>query len=176
MALTKVTKHIIFGSTLIGHYGHDLSNRDSYSSSSWSTWGEGFTYTPQYADSSIEVCVTGSVFDNNNGGTSRSNVHGRIQVNGSTQYLQEGLLGPGYATQQGTHHFYNPRFSQHNVRQEFHASNFATGIYMNVVYTPGTTNAQTVEIQVNSANGHNCHYRDGFVTVTELSGPGRNLT
>lgn len=176
MALTKVTKHIIFGSTLIGHFGHDLSDKNGYSSGSWSQWGEGFTYTPQYSDSSIEICVTGTATDTSNTGTGASQVHGRIQVNGNTQYLQEGLLGPRGATQQGQHQFYNPRFSQHNVRQEFHASNFATGIYMQCVYSPGVTDAQVVTIEVNSANGHSVNYQEGYVTVTELSGPGRNLT
>ena len=39
MALTKVTKHIVFGSTLIAHYGRDISDTTS-SSSSLTQWGE----------------------------------------------------------------------------------------------------------------------------------------
>nr|BCU99844.1 MAG: hypothetical protein CM15mV30_1440 [uncultured marine virus] len=37
MALTKVTKHIVFGSTLIAHYGRDISDTTS-SSSSLTQW------------------------------------------------------------------------------------------------------------------------------------------
>ena len=71
MALTKVTKHIIYGSTLIGHYGHDI-NDVSHGSASWANWGETATYTPQYADSHIEITCTGSANDTSNTGTGKN--------------------------------------------------------------------------------------------------------
>ena len=38
MALTKVTKHIVFGSVLIAHYGKDFGDKD-VSGSSFEQWG-----------------------------------------------------------------------------------------------------------------------------------------
>jgi len=174
MALTKVTKHIIYGSTLIGHFGHDLSDY-SGSSASWQNWGEDYNYTPQYADSNIEITCTGSANDTSNTGTGKQRGGLRILVNTNQQYIQEGAIGVG-ATFQGTTHYYNPRFSQHNARQEFHASNFSTAIYANCVYAPGNTNAQNIRMQVYSYGSHNINWRDGYLTISELSGPGHNLT
>ena len=173
MALTKVTKHIIYGSTLIGHYGHDINDK-SHASASWVDWGESATYTPQYADSSVELTLTGSANDTSNTGTGKNVARARFLVNGNEQYSTI-VIGVG-ATFQGTTFYHNPRFSQHNARQEFHASNFSTALYLTTVYQPANTNAQLVQIQVYSDAGHNINYRDGYVTITELSGPGRDLT
>ena len=38
MALTKVTKHIVYGSVLIAHYGADMADK-SQTSSTYSQWG-----------------------------------------------------------------------------------------------------------------------------------------
>jgi len=173
MALTKVTKHIIYGSTLIGHYGHDLTDK-SHGAASWADWGESATYTPQYADSNIEVTCTGSANDTANTGTSKNSSRAAIYINGSEQYSQY-VIGVG-ATFQGTTFYHNPAYNQFNARQEFHASNFSTSLYLNCVYLPGNTNAQVVQMKVYSDPSHNINYRDGYVTITELSGPGHNLT
>lgn len=173
MALTKVTKHIIYGSTLIGHFGHDLSDK-THGSASWATWGESATYTPQYADSNIEITCTGSANDTSNTGTGKNSSRAAIYVNGNEQYSQY-VIGVG-SNYMGTRHYHNPRFGEFNARQEFHASNFSTAIYLNCVYTPGNTNAQVVQMQVYSDPSHSINYRDGYVTITELSGPGHNLT
>ena len=45
MALTKVTKHIVYGSTLISYFGHDLTDF-THASATWAAWGESATYTP----------------------------------------------------------------------------------------------------------------------------------
>jgi hypothetical protein len=173
MALTKVTKHIIYGSTLIGHYGHDINDK-THAAASWADWGESATYTPQYADSNIEICVTGSANDTSNTGTGKNSSRAAIYVNGNQQYTQY-VIGVG-ATYQGTHFYHNPAYNQFNARQEFHASNFSTSLYMNCIYAPGNTNAQVVQVQVYSDPSHTINYRDGYVTITELSGPGHNLT
>jgi len=175
MAFRKLTKHVIFGSTLIGHFGHDLSDFSS-SSASWQNWGESTKYTPQYEDSHLEITCTGSANNTqSNTGTGRKNAGLRILVNGNQQYIQEGAIGIS-ATQSGTHFYYNPRYNQHNARQEFHASNFSTAIYAHCAFTAGTINEQEIRMQVYSYSSHNINWRDGYLTVTELSGPGHNLT
>ena len=52
MALTKVTKHIVYGSVLVAHYGQDYANITT-SSSSYVQWGEDTVLTPQYSDSHL---------------------------------------------------------------------------------------------------------------------------
>lgn len=172
MALTKVTKHIVYGSTLISYFGHDLTDF-THASATWAAWGESATYTPQYADSHIEVTCTGSANDTSNTGTGQ-NIGGNIAiyVNGSSQ-ASAVTIGNG-ATHQGTRYYHNPAYGQFNARQQFHASNFSTAIYINCIYAPGNTNAQVIQMYVNCP--HSVTHRDGYVTISELSGPGYNLT
>jgi hypothetical protein len=175
MALTKVTKHIVYGSQLIAHYGRDISDLTS-SSSSYTQWGETVVFTPQYADSHLEIVFTGSMFTGSQ--TSTTNRYGNltIRVNGTDEYIQEGAMGKS-ATNIGTFHFYNPRFSQHNVRQEFHHNNFGTGVYMNHIHAPGSTNAQSIQIMMSSDAGQfSIQCQDGYITVSEIAGNHHNLT
>ena len=174
MALTKITKHIIYGSTLIGHYGRDISDVTT-TSGTYVSWGEAVLYTPQYADSNMEVCFTGAVFSSSTVNTSNGGGQCRLMANGAEIYTQENAMSHR-ATQNGTRHYYNPRFNQHNARQQFHAANFGTGIYMTTVYHPNTVNQISFQCEAASINSHNCVWQDGYMTATEISGPGHNLT
>ena len=175
MALTKVTKHIVFGSTLIAHYGRDISDTTS-SSSSLTQWGEDIVFTPQYADSHIEICVTGTVFSSTQFTTSDRFGNLAININGTTEYTQNGVIG-GRTTQASTRTWHNPRHQQHNGRQQFHYDNFGNSIYMNHIHAPGNTNQLTIEIMMSSDSGHlSIQCKDGFVTVSEISGDHYNKT
>jgi hypothetical protein len=174
MALTKVTKHIIYGSTLIGHYGRDISDVTT-TSGTYTQWGEDVLYTPQYADSHMEVCVTGSAFTTSNVGTGHSGGNCRLMANTAEIYTVANAISH-INNHSGTRHFYNPRFSQHNARQQFHANNFGTGVYMSTIYHPNTVNQITFECEAASTNSMTVQWTDGYMTVTEISGPGYNLT
>ena len=174
MALTKITKHIIYGSTLIGHYGRDISDVTT-TSGTYVDWDELVQYTPQYADSNMEICFTGAVFSATSLSTTAGGGNCRLMANGAEIYTQENAMAHR-ATQTGTRHYYNPRFSQHNARQQFHAENFGTGIYMTTVYHPNTVNQIGFQCQAASVQSHNCVWQDGYMTATEISGPGHNLT
>ena len=175
MALTKVTKHIIYGSTLIGHYGRDISDVTT-TSGTYTQWGEDVLYTPQYADSHMEVSVTGSAFVTSNvASNTHSGGHVRLMANTAEIYTVENA-NSHINNHSGTRHYYNPRFSQHNARQQFHASNFGTGVYMSTIYAPGNTNQITFECEAASTNSMTVQWTDGYMTVTEISGPGYNLT
>ena len=52
MALTKVTKHVVFGSVLIAHYGKDFGDV-STTSATFAQWGTDTSVTPQYTDSPL---------------------------------------------------------------------------------------------------------------------------
>ena len=174
MALTKVTKHIVFGSTLLQHYGMDLSDMTT-SSSSLTQWGADIAFTPQYSDSQLEICVTGSVFTSASSYTGTRYGDLSIRVNGTDEYHQQGVIGGG-RTQSAQRHWHNPRHQQHNGRQQFHAQNYGTGIFMNHIHAPGTTNLQTIEIMGKTDGGFTIQCKDGFVTVSEISGDHFNKT
>ena len=107
MALTKVTKHIIYGSTLIGHYGRDLSDLTT-TGATYTQWGEDVLYTPQYADSHMEVSVTGSACVTSNVGTNHSGGHVRLMANTAEIYTCENA-NSHINNHSGTRHYYNPR-------------------------------------------------------------------
>ena len=175
MAITKVTKHIVYGSVLAAHYGRDISDASS-SSSSLVQWGETVSFTPQYADSHLEIVVTGSVFSSSNMTTSNRYGNMTIRVNGTDEYVQDGVMG-GRTTQASTRTWHNPRHHQHNGRQQFHAHNFGTAIYMNHIHAPGSTNQQDIQVMFSCDNGqYNLECKDGFVTVSEIAGDHYNKT
>ena len=167
MALTKVTKHIIYGSTLIGHYGRDLSDLTT-TGATYTQWGEDVLYTPQYADSHMEITVTGSACVTSNVGTGHSGGHVRLMANTAEIYTVENA-NSHISNHSGTRHYYNPRFSQHNARQEFHASNFGTGIFMTHMHQVRDTNLMEFQCQVQSDGNTSVTFADGYITITEMS-------
>lgn len=174
MAITKVTKHIVYGSVLVAHYGRDISDKDT-SSSSLSDWGESIAFTPQYSDSHLEITLTGSVRTGSNMTTSNRYGNLTINVNGTDEYVQNGVMG-GRTTQAGTRHWHNPRHRQHNGRQQFHYSNFGNALYANHIHAPGTTNLQTIKCRVSVDSGQfSLQFRDGFLTVSEIAGDHHNF-
>ena len=147
----------------------------STSSSSLTQWGADIAFTPQYSDSQLEICVTGSVFTSDAyTGTRYGDLS--IRVNGTDEYHQQGVIGGG-RTQSAQRHWHNPRHQQHNGRQQFHYDNFGNSIYMNHIHAPGNTNQLTIEIMMSSDSGHlSIQCKDGFVTVSEISGDHYNKT
>jgi hypothetical protein len=175
MALTKVTKHTVYGSQLIAHYGVDINDATS-SSSSYVNWGQSVSLTPQYADSHLEIVFTGTMFTSSNMSTSTRHGNLRLTVNGTQEYLQTGVIG-GNLTNQGEQRFSNPRHQEHNGRQQFHYNNFGKAVYMNHIHAPGTTNAQSVQVQFSCDSGaYSLQCKDGFLTCSEIAGNHYNLT
>ena len=93
MALTKVTKHIVFGSVLVAHYGKDLTDK-SQTSSTFADWGTSATLTPQYTDSHLELVTTGTAYQTSTGITTGFHA-GQAQyvVNGNVEYTLRGIIG-----------------------------------------------------------------------------------
>ena len=59
MALKKVKKTVVYGAVLVAHYGADLTDRTT-SSSSFVTWGDASDIDIQFDDSYLEIILTGS--------------------------------------------------------------------------------------------------------------------
>jgi len=172
MALTKVTKHVVYGSMLIQNISRDISDM-STSSSSYTNWGETLTITPQYSDSHLEITFTGATnvpdqFTQN----TDNHFYARFIVNGSQVYEVTGIngqrnTGGGHRVQ------YNSRFGQSH-HQDFDSHSVRSGVGMFKIIAPGTTNAQVVQVQVRSTASRNINCLNGFLAVSEISGPGHN--
>ena len=166
MALKKISNKSIFGTTLVQHYGCDFSDV-SCGTSVWTEW-DNTTFQPVERDSHLECVFTGSVYAENSTTETLRSGNMQLVIDGTSEYLMNGIIG-GRGTLSGERYFYNPRFSQHNVRQQFNLSNFATGLYLNHIMAPGHNNLITVAIQVSADNNqHNLQFKDGYMTITEL--------
>jgi hypothetical protein len=174
MALTKVTKHVVYGSMIVQHMSDDLS--DASGSSGWWNWGQSLTITPQYADSHLEIVLTGSVFTGTASTTSDQYGHIRFMVNGQEEYIYEQAFSTPRGGHSGHQRLFNPRFNQHATQQDWNAYQTGSGVYMTHIHAPGTTNAQTVQVQAYSTGHYNWSTVDGFLTLTEISGDHHNIT
>jgi hypothetical protein len=174
MALTKVTKHVIYGSMIVQHVSDDLS--DANTGSGWVNWGQTLAMTPQYADSHLEIVLTGSATIGDHQGTaSLQGGNLRLQVNGITEYTQDNFIGYRSAVN-GNQRLFNPRYSQHAIQQDWHIRQLSSGIYMTHIHAPGSTNLQTVQAGLYSSGHFNIAAYDGFLTLTEIAGDHHNIT
>lgn len=175
MALTKVTKHIVYGSVLVAHYGQDYANTTT-SSSSYVQWGENTILTPQYSDSHLEMVLTGSMFTSTNQNTSAHYGNAKFVVNGSDEYFLRGIIGAAQSIV-GAHNHQNQQFGENNGRQNWFFQNFGSALYMCHVHAPGSTNAQNMQTFVMAdSGGLSIVCSDGFFTVSEIAGEHYNLT
>lgn len=163
MALTKLTKHIVYGATIVQVRYKDLSNLDTANTLA-TEWGN-ITLTPEYADSILECRMSGSISNNNdtsstgNEGTydgPRCNIY--MVINGQTEYT------------------INDAASTATVDNAYNSSagrREGSSINMYHRHLPGTTNQQTVAIQASRTNnngGGNMQCRSGFLLVKEIAG------
>lgn len=156
MALTKLTKHVVHGATIVQvRYKEDGSH--SWNNTSTQTVIS-MTLTPEYSDSVLEVAATGMIRcpSHNSGNTGDSANHDvYLNINNSNEYVIEnahdtGTLGHGYTRG----HTDGSSFSM------FHR------------HLPGTTNLQTIKLNVvkNSTNGGTSYLDDSFMIAKEIAG------
>ena len=175
MTLKKVKKTVVYGAVLVAHYGADLSDRTT-SSSSFVTWGDASDIDIQFDDSFLEIILTGSarITTNMPAGTGYGKV--RFMVNGLQEYIQNDIIG-GYQQRSGNHTHQNQQFGENNGRQNWRHYGFSSAIYMNHIHAPGTTNAQAVGVYVAVENdGPSISFAEGFLTISEIAGDHYNLT
>jgi len=173
MALKKVKKTVVYGTVLVAHYGADLTDRTT-SSSSFVTWGDASDIDIQFDDSYLEIMLTGSarITANMPAGTGYGKV--RFNINGQEEYIMNDVIG-GYQQRSGSHTHQNQQFGENNGRQNFRIYGQGSTIYMNHMHRPGL-NRQTVQCEVATSNGITVEFAEGFITLTELAGEGYNLT
>lgn len=160
MALTKLTKHVVHGATIVQVRYKDLGNLDTAGTSEVD-WGS-MTLTPEYSDSILEVRFNGILTNPNEGSGGNNNSENPrctlfLDINGQNEYtVNDAASFPDFG------------FSYNNG-----ASN-RTGRTVALLHRhhPGTTNLQTITIQVSRDNsgGGNLHGRYGFLMAKELAG------
>ena len=151
MALTKLTKHIVYGATIVQCRYKDCSDLAT-SNTSVTTW-DSMTLTPQYSDSILEVRFSGSLSSNNDSSNSGNqglfdfSQHNLfLDINGSTEYTVENVANTST---------FDRSYNQGASRRQ------------------GTTNLQTMTIQVSRGNnngGGNMQGQDGFIVAKEVAG------
>ena len=169
MVLRKLSKKVIYGSTLLGHYGVDIADVTS-SSATFVNWGASSSYRPVHGDSNMEVTITGSAFQTgNNRADTQEKSKMQLLINGQVEYIQVALGHMTSGIGALTRYYHNPRFNQHNARQQFHASNFGTSIFMTHMHQVRDTNQMEFQCQVQSDGGTSVTFADGYMTITEMS-------
>jgi hypothetical protein len=162
MALTKLTKHIVYGATIVQCRYKDMTNLDT-SATATTNW-DSITLTPEYADSILEVRFSGTVSNNSDssapgGGTydsPRCNLY--MQINGQTEYTINDAASVGT---------FDYSYNSAAGRRE------GKSVNMFHRHLPGTTNLQTTVIQASRTNnngGGNMQCRQGFLMVKEVAG------
>ena len=94
MALTKLTKHIVHGATIVQVRFKDLGDF-SFNNTSVNDAGN-ITITPQYADSILEIHYTASVATPTNNDSANTDLY--LDVNGTDEYTLDGVNDPGNFT------------------------------------------------------------------------------
>tara|TARA_B100000212_G_scaffold54778_2_gene36141 strand:+ start:586 stop:1083 length:498 start_codon:yes stop_codon:yes gene_type:complete len=152
MALTKLTKHIVHGATIVQVRFKDLGDF-SFNNTSVNDAGN-ITITPQYADSILEIHYTASVATPTNNDSANTDLY--LDVNGTDEYTLDGVNDPG------------------NFTYSFNSHGREDGSSVNAYHRhlPGTTNLQTVTVQYqkNSTNGGTTQVREQFICVKEIAG------
>ncbi len=152
MALTKLTKHIVHGATIVQVRFKDLGDF-SFNNTSVNDAGN-ITITPQYADSILEIHYTASVATPTN--NESANTEWYLDVNGTDEYTLDSVNDPG------------------NFTYSFNSHGREDGSSVNAFHRhlPGTTNLQTITVQYqkNSTNGGTTQVREQFICVKEIAG------
>tara|TARA_R100000278_G_scaffold91352_1_gene69622 strand:- start:254 stop:751 length:498 start_codon:yes stop_codon:yes gene_type:complete len=152
MALTKLTKHIVHGATIVQVRFKDLGDF-SFNNTSVNDAGN-ITITPQYADSILEIHYTASVATPTNNDSANTDLY--LDVNGTDEYTLDGVNDPG------------------NFTYSFNSHGREDGSSVNAFHRhlPGTTNLQTITVQYqkNSTNGGTTQVREQFICVKEIAG------
>ena len=167
MALTKLTKHIVHGATIVQVRFKDLGDF-SFNNTSVNDAGN-ITITPQYADSILECTFSGSFQDesSNNDG---QNAMFALFVNDNEEYTQGHLFGGPYSGNQHQQHGGTHDRIHHGITHA-HFHNFKKSVGFTHSFLPGTTNAQTINVRIRNqdSNSRTVTMREGFLIVKEIS-------
>ena len=158
MALTKITKHIMHGSSLIQYKYGTLSG--NVTTATDTQIGSSVNITPQYADSILENTFSGDINSDANG----DNQHFRVAlyVNDQKEYEQTEVMGGPRGGHQATHHGGNSNRVYGHAHYR-HLYNMRQSVGLVHAHEHGSLNALQMEIAIAS-------YDNGSKTVTLSNG------
>ena len=152
MALTKITKHIVHGATIVQIRYKDFGDFDGANNGGEQTWGS-MTITPQYADSTVEVHFSGTISTEFHEDSPEATLF--IDVDGTNEYVQSNVSGA--STNSFSYEQYGNRDGRSVVA--LHRMRF------------GDTNQHTITIQASKNNNNgNLRLYDGFLMAKEIAG------
>jgi len=154
MALTKITKHIVHGATIVQVRYKDLSDVDVGNTATETDWGS-ITMTPQYADSTTDFMFSGTISTEFHESTSPTGIV-YLDVDGTNEYFIN------HVTRQGSMSF---SYEQYGNRD-------GSSTMMHHRMRFGDTNLHTFKVQFacSSTGSGNMRAYDGFVCVKEIAG------
>lgn len=155
MALTKITKHIVHGATIVQVRYKDFGDVDVGNTSTETNWGN-ITLTPQYADSTIDIMFSGVVSTEFHETTSPTAVI-YLDVDGTNAYTIN------HVSRQGSMSF---SYEQYGNRD-------GSSTVMHHRMRFGDTNLHTFTVQFSCAAGTgsgNMRAYDGFILLKEIAG------
>ena len=162
MALTKLTKHIVYGATIVQIRYKDFSNLDT--ANTGATAWDNITLTPEYSDSILECRFSGTISNNSDSSAGNEAMYDSprcnlfMVINGQTEYTINDAASVAS---------FDNAYNSSAGRRE------GATVNMYHRHLPGTTNLQTVEIQASRSNnngGGNMQCRNGFILVKEVAG------
>ena len=173
MALKKVSKRAVYGSVLVSHYGMDMTDA-STSGSTFTNWGQQLDFNPTDIGNIIEVIVTGSAQLTGNLAAGFYAGKLRLMINGQEEHLIRDIVGLNQQ-RSGSHTHQNQQFGEANGRQNFRVYGTGSTVYLNHLYTLVSNNKQEIQCQI-ATTSPAVQFQGGFMTVSELSDLGFNLT
>jgi len=167
MALTKITKHIIHGSSLIQYKYGTLSG--NVTSATDTQMGSSVDITPQYADSILENTFSGDINSDTNG----DNQHFRVAlyVNGHKEYEQTELLGGPAGGHEASHHGGNSDRIYQNAQSTVSLYNMRQSVGLVHAYSHGSLNKIDMQIACASYDnaGKTMTVSNGLLIAKEIS-------
>lgn len=153
MALTKLTKHIVHGATIVQVRFKDFGDFDGSNNGAEQTWGS-MTITPQYADSTTDCMFSGTL---------------------STTYETDSAEATLFLDVDGTNEYTIANLSGESSGQSFSYEQYgsAGGESVSMVHRLrfGDTNQHTFTVQASKNNNNgNLRLYDGFLMLKEIAG------
>ena len=152
MALTKITKHIIHGATIVQVRYKDFADGSWGVGGTENSWGS-ITITPQYADSTTDIMFSG-VLSTEFHETSSPMGTIFMDIDGTNEYTIS------HVTRQGNMSFSYEQYGNRN----------GSSVVASHRVRFGDTNNHTITMQVNTDGGSGTlRAYDGFILVKEIA-------
>lgn len=152
MALTKLTKHIVHGATIVQVRFKDFGDFDGSNNGAEQAWGT-MTITPQYADSTTDALFSGTLSTEYHNDSPEATLF--LDVDGTNEYTIANLSGE----------------SSQSFSYEQYGSAGGESVSMVHRMRFGDTNQHTFTVQASKNNNSgNLRLYDGFLMLKEIAG------